>query len=269
MYFHAYQKQQMLLSIIIPAYNEADRILPTLTTYQQYFSNRYPNNYEILVILNGCKDNTLEIVEDFQTLHPNSIKFEDIKKPIGKGGAISEGFRLAEGDLISYTDADGSTRPEILDRLVQILELIPTIECVLGSRNVPGSVVKDKTFSREVLSFGFNSFVNFLFNLNIKDTQCGAKIARRKIVRKIIPNLSISNMAFDVNFLVDLKKAGGDVLEIPIEWEDNLDSKVKNKIKTSVSMALSICRLRLLYSPLKPIYPIIKPFSRFLHKFLK
>jgi dolichol-phosphate mannosyltransferase len=259
----------MLLSIVIPAYNEENRILPTLETYQKYFSQNYTGNYEIIVVLNGCKDKTLQIVQRFSEQNPKNIKHLNFGEAIGKGGAIKEGFVLATGTLIGYTDADGSTRPEILDRLIKILGAIPTIECVLGSRNIPGSVIKDKTFSREILSFGFNFLVNFLFNLKVRDTQCGAKIARKEIVKKIIPTLSISNMAFDINFLVDIKKNGGDILEIPIEWEDNLDSKIKNKFKTSLGMALSVLRLRFLYSPLKIFYPFLKPLSDFTHKFLK
>ena len=90
----------MLLSIIIPAYNEAQRIGKTLKLYEEYFSQNYPNNYEILVVLNGCKDNTLEVVQSFQAKFPSSLKYLDIKEPIGKGGAIAEGFKIAKGDLV-------------------------------------------------------------------------------------------------------------------------------------------------------------------------
>jgi glycosyltransferase involved in cell wall biosynthesis len=257
----------MKISIIIPAYNEEQRIAPTLQSYVNYFQTKYKSDFEIIVVLNGCRDNTKDVVENFQKKFKNIVLI-DIKQPIGKGGAIAQGLAISRGELIAYTDADGSTRSEVLDRIITVLEITPSLDCVIGSRNIPGSVVQNKTATRNVLTSGFNFGVNFLFQLGIKDTQCGAKVIRKSLAKKIIPNLEISNMAFDVNFLVDIKRCGGKILEVPIEWEDNLESKVGNKTKTSLVMALSVFRLWFMYSPFKGLYFILKPFSDLLWKLL-
>ena len=254
-----------LLTIIIPAYNEEQRIGETLQKYLDYYELRYSKNYKILVVLNGCKDNTEGVVKKFKEKYP-SLDYLVFDDPIGKGGAIKEGLKVANTELVAFTDADSSTRPEILHRLIAVLELTDSLDCVIGSRNMVGSVVTGKSQKRKIMSSGFNFGVNFLFGLGFKDTQCGAKVVRQRLIPKIIDNLTISNMAFDVNFLVDVKRAGGKTLEMPIEWEDSDGSTISNNgFKTSFVMALSVFRLWLLYSPFKFLYPtLIRPISEFL-----
>jgi glycosyltransferase involved in cell wall biosynthesis len=258
---------QSFISIIIPAYNEERRIGNTLKQYLKYYNEHYLNNYEILVILNGCKDKTEDKVKSFQTDNP-SLKYHVFQDPIGKGGAIKEGLKLATGDLVGFTDADNSTRPEILHRLFAIIDLVPSVDCAVGSRRLKGSIVKKKTKKREFVSFGFNLGVNALFGLGIRDTQCGAKVIRRKFISELLPKLTVSNMAFDVNFLVDIKSIGGKILEIPIEWEDTEDSTIKKPFKTSVAMAFSVLRLRVVYSPFKIFMPVLEPIGRLLLRIL-
>lgn len=255
------------LSIIIPAYNEESRIGKTLDRYLVQFDQKFGSDFEILVVLNGCRDKTFQVVEGFKR-HFNQLKYIDIKEAIGKGGALTEGFKIAEGEIIGFTDADGSTSPKMFLKLYNILNNLPQIDCIIGSRNLPESVVKGRSKSRKLMTRGFNFGVNFLFNLNIKDTQCGAKLVRKKIIKKIVFGLSIANMAFDVNLLVDIKRRGGKILEVPIVWEDAEDSTISRPVKTSVAMALSVVRLRLLYSPLKFLYPLINFFFRPVYSYL-
>ena len=262
------KKSNPHISIIIPAYNEEKRIAKTLEAYLNYYNSHYTGNYEVLVVLNGCRDNTIGVVQSFQTKENKALRYIVFDDAIGKGGAIKEGLRVAKGDLIGYTDADNSTRPEILDKLFSVIELVPGVDCTIGSRRLPGSVIKNKPKSREIMSWGFNAGVNLLFNLGIKDTQCGAKIIRKSLVEKILPSLTISNMAFDVNILVDIKRVGGTILEIPIEWEDAEDSTIGASYKTSVAMAFSVLRLRVVYSPFKIFYPILDPIGKFLLRVL-
>ncbi|MEI6499061.1 MAG: dolichyl-phosphate beta-glucosyltransferase [bacterium] len=250
------------ISIIIPAYNEAHRIGKTLGEYLKYYSSVYPDNFEIIVVLNGCKDNTEEIVKEFSNSH-QCVKYLVFHEAIGKGGAITKGLEAAKGELVGYTDADNSTRPEVLHRLIAALDLTPEIDCVVGSRWLSDSKVERQPFVRRVMSRVFNLIVNMYFGLGLKDTQCGAKFIRREMIPKILPNLMISDMAFDVNFLVDVKKAGGSILEMPIEWEDDPNSTV-NKFQTSVFMFMSVTRLKILYSRFKFIYPILHPLGLFI-----
>jgi glycosyltransferase involved in cell wall biosynthesis len=252
-----------MITIIIPAYNEQERIANSLEEYGKYFNKHYPKNHEIIIVLNGCKDDTEKVVLEYSKKY-KGIKYLNFPAAIGKGGAIKEGLKAAKGDLVGYTDADNSTRPEILHRLFAVLELTPSLDCIAGSREITGAVVKNKTLKRKIMSRGFNSLVNLYFNTGLKDTQCGAKVIRKSLIPKIMPNLLLSDMSFDVNFIVDVQKVGGKILEMPIEWEDDENSTVK-PVKTSLLMLMSITRLKILYSPLKVLYPYIKPFSKFLY----
>lgn len=259
--------KQTFISIIIPAYNEEKRIIKTLKNYVAYYNKHYYQNYQILVVLNGCRDNTEKVVVEFIKQNP-TVEYIVFPDAIGKGGALKEGLKVAKGKNLGFTDADDSTRPEILHRLFSVLEMVPTLDCVIGSRRMVGSVVSGKSKGRGFMSWGFNTGVNILFSLGIRDTQCGAKVFRSTLVSKILPSLTISNMAFDVNFLVDAKKVGAKILEMPIEWEDEEGSTIKNNIGTSVAMALSVLRLRMMYSPLKGLYPVLEPIGIFLLKIL-
>jgi glycosyltransferase involved in cell wall biosynthesis len=99
------------LLLLIPAYNEESRIEPVLRDYARYFQQHFQGTLKLVVVLNGCRDNTLGVVQRVATEFP-SIGWLEFKEPIGKGGALIEGLKLAPmGDLIGYVDADGATPP--------------------------------------------------------------------------------------------------------------------------------------------------------------
>ncbi len=252
-----------LVTLIIPAMNEEKRIEAPLISYLDSFRKAFPNNFEILVVINGTTDKTLEVIESIQTNY-NELKYLVYPDRIGKGGAIKQGYKHANSSLIAFTDADGSTSAETLIRLIKILDVTPSLEAVIGSRKIPGAVVSNRVIFREIFSWGFHIGINLGFNLGIKDTQCGAKVVRKTMVEKILPFLSISNMAFDVNLLVAIKNNQGDILEVPVEWDDDTQSTIKRPFKTAFIMAMSVFRLWILYSPFKNIiYPIFSPFISF------
>src|SRR3989344_689235 len=127
------------LSIIIPAHNEETRIIKTLTEYTNFFDSKMKNNYELLVIPNGCTDNTIKLVSDFSKKH-DSVKYK-ILIPGGKGIALIEGFKLAKKDIIGFTDADNSTNPKEFYKLVQNID---SHDCAIASRWMKDSVVNIK-----------------------------------------------------------------------------------------------------------------------------
>ncbi len=237
----------MKLNIIIPAYNEEKRIEKNLESYSQFFLDKMKNDFEILIILNGCRDKTREIVEKFSNKR-RYIKFKEFKKAIGKGGAIIEGFKIADSDLIGYVDADGSTSPKTFYDLV---ENINSHDGIIASRWIKGAIIKKKQpITRRISSRGFNLLVKLFFGLKIRDTQCGAKLFKGKAIKKITPELGITRWAFDIDLLYRMKRNGFDVVEIPTEWEDIEGSRLNLK-KTILEMFVSIIRLRLIYSPFK------------------
>ena len=246
------------LLLLIPAYNEEDRIEPTLREYAAYFRRHHVGRFEILVVLNGCTDGTLAIVERVAREFPE-IRADDIKEPIGKGGALIEGLRLAPTvDWIGYVDADGATPPEAFHSL---LRRLPDAHCVIGSRWLPESVLHQvQPFFRRFASRVFHLIVELLFWMHVKDTQCPAKVARRQAIEKVHQHLRIADLSFDVNLIYSLKHANYEVLEVPVEWTDKVGSKVSASFfRSSLVMFLSVVRLRLYYSPL---YGSFRPLRR-------
>src|SRR5688572_14260008 len=127
------------LVLLIPAYNEEERIGPVLRRYAEYFRAHYTGRFEMVVVLNGCRDNTLGIVESAAANY-SEIRALEYVNPIGKGGALIEGLKLAGiADLIGYVDADGATSPEAFLDLVRNCH---DVDCAIGSRWLPDSVLE-------------------------------------------------------------------------------------------------------------------------------
>jgi len=244
------------LLLLIPAYNEEARIEPVLREYGDYFREHYQGKFQLVVVLNGCRDNTLGVVKrvarDFL-----SISYLDFADPIGKGGALIEGLKLAPlAEVIGYVDADGASPPRAFHALVKRMG---DADCVIGSRWLPGAVLHQaQTSLRRFTSRCFHLIVQALFRMNIKDTQCPCKAMRRSAVEKIHSSLRIADLAFDVNLLYSLKHAGFTVLEVPTEWTDKIGSKVTSSLfRNSLTMLLSVIRVRLVYSRLyKSLWPL-------------
>ena len=246
------------LLLLIPAYNEERRIEPVLRDYGRYFKENYHGKFQLVVVLNGCKDDTIGVVWRVAVDYP-AISAIEFSEAIGKGGALIEGLRLAPlADLIGYVDADGATPPHAFHDLVKHMA---GVDCVIGSRWLPGAVLHvEQSGRRQFASRVFHLVVQGLFWMNIRDTQCGAKVMRREAVDKVHSSLRIADMAFDINLLYSLKHAGYRIREVPTEWTDKIGSKV-TLVGTSLVMFLSVVRIRLIYWPwlyrlLRPLRPL-------------
>lgn len=247
------------LLLLIPAYNEEARIEPVLREFGHYFQNHYQGNFQLVVVLNGCRDDTRGVVERVAKEF-SAISLLDFPEPIGKGGALIEGLKFAsQAEVIGYVDADGASPPEAFHALIKRL---PEADCIIGSRWLPGAVLRQaQPWLRRFTSRCFHLVVQLLFWMNIKDTQCPCKVMRRAAVDKIHEALQIADLAFDVNLLVSLKRAGFSIKEVPTEWTDKVGSKVSSTLfRTSLTMFLSVVRVRLIYSPfyrwLSPLRPL-------------
>jgi glycosyltransferase involved in cell wall biosynthesis len=252
--------------LLIPAYNEERRIGPVLRSYAEFFRTHYQGKFQLVVVLNGCRDNTMGVVQSIAAEFPE-ISGVEYSEPIGKGGALIEGLKMAPlADLIGYVDADGATPPAAF---LDLLRHADQADCVIGSRWVPGAVLHQmQTGQRRFASRCFHAIVQFLFHMNIRDTQCGAKVLRRAAVVKVHSSLCIADMAFDINLLYLLKRNGLKILEVPPEWTDKAGSKVALG-RTSLTMLLSVIRLWLIYSPLRGLRPVFTPLENWLYAKLR
>lgn len=248
------------LLLLIPAYNEERRIGPVLSAYAEHFIRHYPGRFQLVVVLNGCRDNTAGVIRAAEQKFL-CISHLDFPAPIGKGGALIEGLKLAPlADLVGYVDADGATPPEAFLELVNRCAA-GEADCVIASRWMEGSRINvAQTSDRRFASRLFHLFVEGFFWMGIRDTQCGAKVMRRAAVEAVQTQLRLADLAFDVNLLYSIRRAGFRIVEVPTVWTDQSGSKVAFNFKTSLNMLLSLVRLRLLYSPfyrwLAPLRPL-------------
>ncbi|MBI2047135.1 glycosyltransferase [Candidatus Pacearchaeota archaeon] len=245
-------KSMHSISIIIPAHNEEKRIGKTLEEYVKFFERKRKaeeiRNFEIMVVLNACKDRTIDVVRRAEKKW-GRIRHLDFRQG-GKGFAIIEGFKEAlkgKAELAGFVDADMATSPEAFYDLVKNLG---NYDGVIASRRKKGAVIEGESAERKLLSWGFNLVVRFLFLLPFEDTQCGAKMMRREVVESVLPELSSIRWAFDVNLLHRVKKGGFKLIEVPTRWRERADSKLNVK-KVPFQMFSAVVRLRLWHSPFR------------------
>lgn len=223
-----------LLSLIIPAFNEERRIGKTIANYLNTIRDI---QFEIVVVDDGSRDKTAATVMEFVD---RNVKLIRLDRNYGKGRAVREGLRVAEGNYLVFVDSDGATDCEALSKLIEILQ--SGADCVIGSRYVNGSDVVVSPL-RRLTSRIFNVIVNVLFGLGIKDTQCGFKGFRAEVIKPLLPALTIDRFAFDVEILWYLKRSGALVVEMPIRWRDQAGSKVA-VIRHGISMVWDLIKLR-------------------------
>jgi len=220
----------MKLSIVIPAYNEENRIERTLRTYYKFFSEKHMP-FELVVVLNGCKDNTIGVVERVRKeLDTNKILIIDLPQA-GKGLAIKAGFADAltrDNDLIGFVDADMATKPDAYYDLVVNLK---DNDGIIASRYMPGAQISPPrpAYKRYGSKLVYEPLLWLLFGLSYYDFQCGAKLFKREVLQEVTPQLTVTQWAFDAELLYLCKKNGFTVIEIPTVWEDQAESKLTLK----------------------------------------
>ncbi len=232
----------MQASLIIPAYNEEERLPHTLTDYEEAMRSRFDDDFEIVVVANGCIDNTVGVATEAATVSPQ-IRVVDIKEPVGKGGAVLEGFRQACGDRVLFADADGATAPE---SLLDLVDRLDRYDVVIGSRRMNTSVITQRQpLLRRIFGWGFAQTARFFFGMHFKDTQCGAKGFRRDAARRLAQVVSETRWTFDLDLLLSALKLGLEVYEHPVVWADRAGSRLRYGSTTSeVLRALWAMKLR-------------------------
>ena len=206
------------LSIIMPAYNEGARITPAICEYLDHFNHAYGDRFEIIVVLNGCRDNTREVVE--QTAQANqsgaSVRIIEFAEPLGKGGAIWEGLALAHGKKLAFVDADNMVRAPEAEKLIRALD---THDVAIANRFAgveEGGVSQPAV--RRAISIGSRLWVKWFLGLPYEDTQCGAKAFRTVAWRHIAPEIRERGWAFDIDVLAHVRRLDLSVAEVPVRW---------------------------------------------------
>jgi len=225
-----------VISIVIPAFNEALRLPPTLLLATDYLEGR---EYEIIVVDDGSSDQTVEVVLKMSKLRPN-IRLISLSKNQGKGKAVRTGLNEAKFPILGFIDADGATPIEEIDKLIKSLN--DGADIAIGSRALKESKV-ETLIHRRALGRVFNFFVNLISVPGIADTQCGFKFFKKEAFQKIYPFLTCDRFGFDVEILLLAQKLKLKISEVPISWTNIPGSKV-NLLTDSTQMLFDIIRFR-------------------------
>ena len=199
------------LSVIIPTFNEENNASVMLKNLTRKL-NGTNLKYEIILVNDGSKDNTLYVLKQLKDSHSN-VKIISYDENKGKGYAVRSGVLESEGKIVMYIDGDLDISPDILPEYIEQLKYY---DIVIGSKRVSNADIKD-SISRKILSKAFSIIVKIGMNLNIKDTQVGLKMGDGKQMRKIFKILSISGFAFDVELLTIAALLKLKIKEMPIE----------------------------------------------------
>jgi len=212
----------VFLSIIIPAFNEEKRIIPTLEAILLYLREQ-PYSWEVLVVDDGSHDQTFSVVNHWAK-NKEGVRAEIISHQ-GKGWAVRHGMLQAIGAYRFMCDADLSMPIEHLSVFLE--QITSDYDVVIGSREIDGAQRFDEPLSRHLNGRLFNYLVRVLLGAPFFDTQCGFKCFRGDVAEKLFKKQKIRGFGFDVEILYMALRLNLKILELPIDWHHNSDSKVR------------------------------------------
>ena len=208
------------LSIVLPCLDEAERLPGTLAAYLAHFPPSRAE-VELIVVDDGSTDGTSAIADQIAAADPR-VRVVRTARNHGKGYAVRVGVQAAQGELVVFTDADGSYGPEQLERVIAALDLVPVaIGARLGSHAGAGSPL------RRLASRVFNRVMRLLLGLPFHDTQCGLKGFRRGAAAAVFRRARVDGFAFDAEALLVAGRLGLEVVEVPVTAEERQGSKVR------------------------------------------
>jgi glycosyltransferase involved in cell wall biosynthesis len=209
------------LSVVVPAYREGRRIYNNLSRLISELE-KLSVSYEIVVVSDGNTDTT---VREARRLESPTVKIFHYPMNIGKGFALSCGVDQSVGDLVTFIDADMELDPATIGRFIEIMQA-DDCDAVIGSKRHPESKVSYPAF-RRLQSALYQMLIRLLFNLDVRDTQTGLKLFRRRVLQEALPLLAIKRFAFDLELLVVAGHLGyKKICEAPIQLEYQFESTV-------------------------------------------
>lgn len=231
--------EKIFLSIVIPIHNEERRLPSTIEQALQFLSQQtYPS--ELILVENGSQDRTLEIANTYAARYPDIRVIQEQAR--GKGLAVRRGMLAARGEYRFMADADFSMPPQEINRFLP--PMLNDVDIAIASREAPGAVRYGEPAYRHFIGRIFNFMIRLLALPGFQDTQCGFKCLRGEVAEALFPCLTLTGLAFDVELLFIARKRGYRIVELPIPWYFNADSKVQ-VLRDSIEMARDLLRIRL------------------------
>ena len=218
-------KHSASVDVVIPVYNEQAVLESSVETLRAHLAQHCPYRWRIVIANNASKDRTLEIARSLETRYPGEVAVEHLDQK-GRGRALKQAWGNSTADVMAYMDVDLSTN------LRHFLPMIsPVIEgryhLATGSRLMPGARVKRQP-KREIISRCYNLIVKGMFpRRRFFDAQCGFKAIDAAVRSELLPHIVDNNWFFDTELLLRAEQQGWRVWEIPVEWIEDLDTRVK------------------------------------------
>ncbi|KAF8581536.1 glycosyltransferase family 2 protein [Ramaria rubella] len=240
------------LSVIIPAYNETERLTPMLEVTLTHLLGHPSRSYELVIVDDGSKDATVSLALSLAQAHANiDIRVVKMDRNVGKGGAVRHGFLHARGERLLMVDADGASQFEDLELLWKEMDAVEKCgrAVAVGSRAhmVKTEAVVKRSAVRNFLMYGFHFVLRTLGVGHIRDTQCGFKLFSRKAAQQLFPFLHLRTWVFDVELLIMAQILEIPVVEVPIAWHEVAGSKL-SLISDSLGMLKDLLVLRANYA---------------------
>ena len=232
------------VSVVVPAYQEARRLPRLIHAIRTHARSDMEaaglELEEVVVVDDGSSDGTGAVLAEVAEREPLLKGLTAPPGPRGKGHALAYGIARAEGDLVLLADVDLSAPLAETRKLTAVLNR--GADVAVGSRALDGADVEGTPLPRELMGRTFNAFVRAATALDLRDTQCPLKLLRTELARELTERQIATGFAFDVELLLRARQRGARVVEVPIEFRHDKDSRVR-PVASGVSMALDVLRL--------------------------
>ena len=228
-----------LVEIVIPVYNEERALRPCIEKLRAYLTDTFPYPWQIRIADNASKDRTWEIAQELTREYPDVRAMHLDQK--GRGRALRAAWLASDADIVSYMDVDLSTG---LNAFLPMIAAIAVGHSHLGtgSRLMHGARIT-RQFKRELTSRVYNTLINLTFRNGFSDAQCGFKAMRRTLALEMLPYIENQEWFFDSELLLLAEERNLRVVEIPVDWDEDLDSRV-NIRKTATEDIQGLLRVR-------------------------
>ena len=239
----AQETKQPLVSVVIPAYNEAERIRPGLRQILEHVA-RTGLDCEIVLVDDGSRDGTAEVVRGELEGHlPLQILRQEPNQ--GKAAAVKRGILAGRGRYVGFADADMSTPFAEIERCLQALEA--GADVAIGSRAMHDSDIQvHQPWYRQWAGQAFGAYTRLILLPGIADSQCGFKFFRREVAQDLCTNQRLAGWAFDAELLYLAQRRGYTIAQIPVHWINDPNTKV-NMLRAGPRMLLDVLRVRALH----------------------
>lgn len=218
-------KTEPLLSVIIPAYNEHDRIIPTLTHTIAYLRSQ-PYTSEIIVVSDGSRDETAQVAKRFSAPENIRVCVLEYHPNRGKGYAVRYGMLKSSGKIVMFMDADYAVPMEYCQKGLALIEA--DYDIAIASRAITGAKIQDHQNLLRKLSAKVYTFIqNRYLGIPYPDTQCGFKFFTRKAAHALFSKQKLNSVIFDPEILWLAKKENFKVAQFPVAWRHVADSRIQ------------------------------------------